>query len=250
MNIHWNAKEYQNNFSFVPHYGEDVLRLIDAPEGSLVIDLGSGSGVLTQKLAQRGYRTIGIDASEEMTALARKSYPHLSFVTADAATFSLTEKADVIFSNAVFHWIDDQNALLYHIACQLKPGGILVFEFGGKGCAEQVHAALEKSFEKRGLSYRRVFFFPTIGEYAPLLEKHGFCVEFAALFDRPTPQKNENGLAEWIKMFVKEPFDGIGEALKTEIIDEVTRQLKPTLYHEGIWYIDYVRIRMKARRLP
>ena len=51
----------------------------------------------------------------------------------NAAEFELEEKADVIFSNAVFHWIDAdrQEKLAANLAAQLKPGGELVCEFGG-----------------------------------------------------------------------------------------------------------------------
>ena len=66
----------------------------------------------------------------------------------------LEEKADVIFSNAVLHWIDGsrQQALTRNVAAQLKPGGQFIFEFGGKGCAERVHSSLERQFARRGLA--------------------------------------------------------------------------------------------------
>ncbi len=170
MNIDWNAKGYQKDFAFVPKYGEAVLDLIDAAPGALAVDLGCGNGGLTGKLIERGYRVVGVDASAPMLALAKERYPDTTFLQADACTFQLPEQADVIFSNAVLHWIDaaKQNELIANIASQLKPGGQLVCEFGGKGCAETVHAALEKIFAAHGLTYRRTFYFPTVGEYAPM----------------------------------------------------------------------------------
>lgn len=33
-------------------------------------------------------------------------HPELDFMAGDATEFTLDEKADVIFSNAVFHWIN------------------------------------------------------------------------------------------------------------------------------------------------
>lgn len=205
MNIDWNAKGYQKDFAFVPKYGEAVLDLIDAAPGALAVDLGCGNGGLTGKLIERGYRVVGVDASAPMLALAKERYPDTTFLQADACTFQLPEQADVIFSNAVLHWIDaaKQNELIANIASQLKPGGQLVCEFGGKGCAENVHAALEKIFAAHGLTYRRTFYFPTVGEYAPMLERHGLQVRAALLFDRPTPQQTEDGLADWIRMFDK-----------------------------------------------
>ena len=50
MNIKWNAKDYTENVSFVHQYGEDVLSMLDVPEGSLVVDMGCGNGALTGKL--------------------------------------------------------------------------------------------------------------------------------------------------------------------------------------------------------
>lgn len=160
MNIDWNAKGYQKDFAFVPKYGEAVLDLIDAAPGALAVDLGCGNGGLTGKLIERGYRVVGVDASAPMLALAKERYPDTTFLQADACTFQLPEQADVIFSNAVLHWIDaaKQNELIANIAYQLKPGGQLVCEFGGKGCAETVHAALEKIFAAHGLTYRRCCF--------------------------------------------------------------------------------------------
>lgn len=175
MNITWQAENYKDNFSFVHQYGEDVLNLITGDTKQFVVDLGCGNGVLTQKLSERGFRVLGIDDSSEMLAIARQQYPDLEFLQGNAVNFQLKEKADVIFSNAVFHWIDGnrQEEMLRNLSCQLKPGGQLVCEFGGKGCAEQVHAALEELFRERGLSYLRFFYFPGIGSILLLWKNAG-----------------------------------------------------------------------------
>ncbi|MBQ9746810.1 MAG: methyltransferase domain-containing protein [Clostridia bacterium] len=251
MNIKWNAEDYKNGFSFVPQYGEDVMSLITAKEGSTVLDLGCGNGTLTAKLAEKGYSVLGIDDSAEMLALAVAEHPEIEFRKGNALDFLLEKKADVIFSNAVFHWIDekDQDTLIANIAKNLKTGGELVCEFGGYGCAEMVHSALESAFARRGLKYERTFYFPTIGEYAPMLEEHGLRVEYATLFDRPTEQKGENGLYDWINMFVKKPFEGMDEETKEEILFEVMISVVGDLYKDGKWFIDYVRLRIRARKV-
>lgn len=93
-----------------------------------------------------GYEVIGIDSSAEMLSLAKSTAPAASFMLADAAKFSLEKPADGIFSNAVFHWIDDLSALAKNLAANLRAGGELVCEFGGKGCAEAVHSGARKHF--------------------------------------------------------------------------------------------------------
>lgn len=103
-----------------------------------------------------------------------------------------------------------------------------------------------QSFHKKGLEYHFSCYFPTIGEYAALLEQAGFKVVIAALFDRPTPLKGETGLEDWIRMFVKEPFTGLSASLQAEIISEAVKDLRPKLYQKGVWVADYVRLRCKA----
>ncbi len=248
MNITWDAKKYTDHFSFVHQYGNDVLGLLELTPGMTVLDLGCGNGALTQALQTLGTRPVGMDASGEQLAIARETYPQLTFVQGDATTFSLPQPVDAVFSNAVFHWIDRENqpAMLNCIAKALKPGGQLVFEMGGYRCGGTVHDELASAFARRGLVYQMPFFFPTVGEYAPLLEQAGLLVTHAFLFDRFTPLKGDDGLVDWIRMFVKKPFEVMDENLKTEICRETADRLKSQLYQDGTWYCDYVRLRCRA----
>ena len=53
-------------------------------------------------------------------------------------------------------------------------------------------------------------------------------------------------MAGWIRKFDKAPFAGVSEELQETIIREAVETLRPVLYHDGHWYVDYVRIRIKA----
>ena len=249
MNIDWNAKEYSRDFSFVHHYGEDVLKLLELQPGDTVIDLGCGNGALTKQLSAMGVHAIGMDASAEMLEIARSRYSELQFEQADALNFTVEKPADALFSNAVFHWIDKekQGMLLTQVNKALKLHGQLVCEFGGKGCAGKVHAALQQRFKKRGLDYTVPFYFPSIGEYTALMEQFGFKVVYAVLFDRPTRcQGDGNGLRNWIKMFDKVPFREMDVDMQDTILSEAEEDLRDTLFHDGAWFVDYVRIRIRA----
>lgn len=130
----------------------------------------------------------------------------------------------------------------------LKPGGQFVFEMGGKGNNALIHGSLRRAFERRGLEYRFPFYFPTIGEYTSLMEKAGFLVRTALLFDRKTKLDGADGLYDWIKMFVKAPFQEIDAAESEQIIRESVEELRPKLCEDGVWYADYVRLRCKAEK--
>ncbi|MBQ7576853.1 MAG: methyltransferase domain-containing protein [Synergistaceae bacterium] len=250
MNQNWNTEKYSQGFSFVYKYGADVLNLIEPDGVKNVIDLGCGTGALTKALAEKGFNVTGLDASEEMLNQARANNPGINFIHSDAANFKLSEKVDAIFSNAVLHWIDKykQPLMMKCVYNALRSGGQFVFEMGGYGCCRLIHEELAKNFAAHGYKYVMPFYFPTIGEYASLLENAGFTVRFAILFDRPTKLDTDEGMYNWIKMFVNIPFKSVKESDREIIILDSVNNLRNDirLYHGGEWFADYVRLRVRA----
>jgi trans-aconitate 2-methyltransferase len=51
----------------------------------------------------------------------------------DLTELDLDEPVDAVFSNAVFHWVLDQDRLFARIHAALQPGGVLVAGCGGEG---------------------------------------------------------------------------------------------------------------------
>jgi len=244
-NQNWNVKEYTSGFSFVPSYGEDLFSLISHGGGKL-LDVGCGNGALSKKLAERGFCVTGMDDSAAFISAAKKAYPEVRFVRANAVNFSFDEKFSVAFSNAVLHWIDfsDQPSALKNIFNALESGGEFALEMGGKGNCAAIHSAVCAECAARGINYKNPFYYPSLGEYSSLMEKAGFKVEYASLFDRFTPLSGEHGVRDWINMFLKNPLSGIAEA--EEIALRAEEKTKERLFVGGKWYADYVRLRIKA----
>ena len=141
----------------------------------------------------KGYLVYGLDESEELLKIAKENYPDIDFVRGDATNFAIAEPVDIVFSNAVFHWIDKnrQQNMLRCVYNALKKNGQFVFEFGGHGNNQKIHETLKKIFLEYGYCYDMPFYFPTIGEYETLLENTGFKVEYAVLFERSTELKGK-----------------------------------------------------------
>ncbi len=250
-NITWDSNNYSKHFSFVADYGSALIDMIDRKNYRMsCLDLGCGSGKLTAELRQDGFDVIGMDDSESQIQKAKEDYKGIKFFKGDACDFTVDEPVDVVFSNAVFHWINKERQpdMLRCVCRALKPGGQFVFEMGGKGNNALIHGSLRRAFEKRGLEYRFPFYFPTIGEYTSLMENAGFLVRTALLFDRKTKLDGADGLYDWIKMFVKAPFQGIDTSESEQIIRESVEELRPKLREKGVWYADYVRLRCKAEK--
>ncbi len=140
----WNATLYDNKHSFVAKYGEDVLGWLAPQRDENILDVGCGTGVLTEKITEAGAIVTGIDASADMIAKAKQSYNNIAFFVKDASNFSFDKKFDAAFSNATFHWIKEQRSLLQCIYDVLKPNGRLVYEMGAKHNIESIHNAIKK----------------------------------------------------------------------------------------------------------
>ncbi|HBL62017.1 MAG TPA: SAM-dependent methyltransferase [Cyanobacteria bacterium UBA8803] len=246
----WDAALYQDKHAFVWQSVGDLFNLLSPQPGERILDLGCGTGQLTQALAIAQAEVIGIDAAPTMIEQARQNYPDLKFAVADARDFQAEQPFDAVFSNAVLHWILEPDAVIRCIYDALKPEGRFVAEFGGKGNIRAIAASLYSVLSEIGCNSPEAlspWYFPSIGEYATLLEQQGFDVTYAVLFERPTPlEDGDAGMANWVRMFGSCFLDGLPADTQTQVIQAVEHQLKPTLYREGTWIADYRRLRVVA----
>ena len=240
----WDATRYQTRHSYVFKHGEELVELLNPKPGERILDLGCGSGQLTAKIAESGARVLGIDQSAEMIAQARANYPAIEFSIGDATLFELASPVDAVFSNAVLHWVKDAAPAIACVHRALKSGGRFVMEMGGKGNTRTLLAAVREVAGELELPW----FFPSVGEYSALLERAGFEVRFATLFDRPTTVEGENGLDDWLVMFGGKLFAGIGEDRQRDVRAQLVEKLRPAFYRNGDWIIDYRRLRIVAVR--
>lgn len=247
MKSNWDASLYESDHAFVWKYGAELLPLLDPQPAERILDLGCGTGHLTAEIAATGSQTLGIDSSADMIGQARQNYPKLKFQLADARTFSVDEPVDAVFSNAALHWIPEARPVAQALHRALKPGGRFVAEFGGKGNNAKVIAALKEAGASDPLL---TFYFPSIGEYAGLLESEGFEVRFATLFDRPTELEDPaRGLEQWLLMFQQKALAAIPAESRGRAFRQIEDRVRPELFYDGKWHIDYRRIRVVAARI-
>ncbi|MEM7725129.1 MAG: methyltransferase domain-containing protein [Cyanobacteria bacterium P01_A01_bin.45] len=246
----WNAVLYEDKHNFVWQYGADVVQLLNPQSGEYILDLGCGTGQLTASIADTGADVMGIDSSDQMINKAKQNYPGLEFHVADGKNFQVNKSVDAVFSNAALHWIPEAAAVIACIYQALKPNGRFVAEFGGKGNIESIKSSLSQELTKIGIDRANTnnnWYFPSISEYATLLEQNGFSVTYIELCDRLTPLADgEEGLANWIRMFGGRFLEGLTPQEQITVITNVENKLRSKLYKNGIWNADYRRIRVLA----
>ena len=115
----------------------DLLARVDVEDPGIVYDLGCGPGNSTILLKNRWPEAsiTGLDNSPDMLAQAEKDHPELLWAEADLADWSAPVPADVLFSNAVLHWLDEHESRFPRLMQSLKPGGVLAVQMPGNFAA-------------------------------------------------------------------------------------------------------------------
>lgn len=248
----WDAGLYDQKHAFVWELGKGVVELLAPKAGERILDVGCGTGHLTAEIAASGAEVVGIDSSEEMIAEARKKYPRLRFEMMDAREIGFSDEFNAVFSNAALHWIKEPERVIEGVARVLRPGGRFVAEFGGKGNVAGLIEAFGRASERLGLrssEEENPWYFPSIGEYSALLEKHGLEVRQAVLFDRPTPlEDGGRGLRAWMEMFGAALLRRVPKEKQEALLKEVEREARAALFRDGQWVLDYRRLRVVAVR--
>jgi trans-aconitate methyltransferase len=243
----WDSALYDDRHSFVWKGAEDLVELLGPQRGERILDVGCGTGHLTARIAEAGAEVTGIDASPSMIAQARQNFPGLRFVLADAKDFGTNDAFDAAFSNAALHWMLEPGKVVQSVRNALKPGGRFVLEMGVKGNIATILDAVETALREMGEPNRNPWYFPSLGEYASLLERHGFEVRYASTFNRWNRLEHpERGMKEWLEMFAGPWFEGMPPDRRARAYKAIEARLRPALWREGVWWADYKRLRMAA----
>jgi SAM-dependent methyltransferase len=115
------AAEYQRGR---PGYPPEALTWLLGPEPLEVLDLGAGTGKLTQALLEAGHRVVALEPLAEMRSVLEATAPAARTIDGTAEQVPLPARSvDAVVAGAAFHWFD-QAAALAEVARVLGAPGV------------------------------------------------------------------------------------------------------------------------------
>jgi trans-aconitate methyltransferase len=174
MSLEFDAWSYQRASAHQQEWGERLIAELALQGHERILDVGSGDGSLTRKLAVAVPRgsVLGVDASGRMVEAAQAlQRPNLRFVRMDILDSDFQEEFDVVFSSATAHWIKDHRRLLGVLFRVMKPGGVVRISFAGEGNCSRLIAVIEELMADH--AFRTAFSGFVWPWYMPPVESYG-----------------------------------------------------------------------------
>lgn len=133
------SSRVENYAKFRPGYPPGVLDVLKSDCGltkaSVIADIGSGTGLLSEVFLKHGNVVVGVEPNELMRARADellKSFANFRSIAASAETTTLPDaSADFITAGQAFHWFD-QSAAKREFIRILKPAGWVVLVWNAR----------------------------------------------------------------------------------------------------------------------
>lgn len=115
------------------------------PKQKAIMDIGSGTGILTRELAKRGYKLTAVDISAEMQEYSIAQTPSARHIVANVFDLpSDLQDFDAIASRWFIPHFKNWDGIIEILGSRLKPGGYLFFDM-----PNQEHIKLFPEFHRR-----------------------------------------------------------------------------------------------------
>jgi len=257
----WDARTYDRVSDPQVEWALAVLERLPLEGDETVLDAGCGSGRVTRLLLERlpRGRVIAVDAAPSMVEEARAALGGRADVRIGELTrLELGEGVDAVFSNAVFHWIADHDALFRSLHAALRHGGKLVAQCGGAGNVERFHqvareVGADEPFAAHLAGWEGPWNFATAEDTHERLERAGFVQVECRL--TPWPVRPPDPLAYLRTVCLGHHLERLPPELRAPFVERVAERCAPsweteklTIEAEAAVELDYVRLDLSGRR--
>ena len=244
----WDAAVYHRVSDPQVEWAHEVLERLRLRGDETGLDAGCGSGRVTQLLVDRlpAGHVVAVDASPSMVEAARAALgPRATIFRADLTELELDQPVDVVFSNAVFHWVLDHDRLFERLHAALRPGGRLVAQCGGEGNVERFLSvasavAFESPFAEHLAGWSGPWQFASPQATFTRLERAGF--EEIDCWLEPRTEVPPEPRAFLATVCLGAHLEQLPAELHEAYVDAVSDRLGDPVE------LDYIRLNIEARR--
>jgi trans-aconitate 2-methyltransferase len=241
----WRGDDYDRISGPHADMGTPALDRLELAGDERVLDLGCGSGRVTERLLERltTGTVVALDGSASMLEQAARRLARfgdrVTYVQADLAhpPLPIGGPVDAVMSTAALHWVIDHEALFEGIGGALGAGGELSFQCGGEGNA----AAMIAAVREQGVETAGVFHMAGVEETMARLAANGFERIEAWLQPQTIAFETRADMLEYIVTPYLRPATGLPD-------DELHRISNGVVDRLGVLAIDYVRLNVTARK--
>lgn len=258
----WNPEDYAQHSAAQLQWAQELRSHLQLQGSEAILDVGCGDGKITADFAAHlpHGRVMGVDFSAPMIDYARSAYPpatypNLSFAQMDARSLSFEAEFDLLFSNAVLHWVDDHPAFLQGAYRALRPGGRLILSCGGEGNAEGILQAVtqvvsQSSWQSYFDKFENPYFFHGLTIYREWLTAAGWQIHRLELVPKDMRHPGAAGLADWLRTTWMPITHRVPVTERERLIQDCvqTYLIHHPLDDQGWVHVDMVRLEVDAQK--
>ena len=265
MKSDWDATTYDRISDVQESWGHEVLERRNWKGNEIVLDAGCGSGRITKIISTKvpKGKVFAVDFDSSMITVAKENLAEISnirYKKADLSKIDLEEKVDVVFSNAVLHWIVNHRKVFEHFWQILKPNGELLIQCGGYGEFAKTLSIFNKvrksnkfynyfCNEKGEEIWSEPWYFAKKEDTEKMLKEIGFSSIQVFLENKEYNFHNKEEYFLFIKTIILQPYLKFlpNETLKDEFAKSVIHEIEINA-KELQWKLDFVRLNINAKK--
>jgi SAM-dependent methyltransferase len=158
------SNRVENYLKYRPTYPPEIIPLLESAGGltaeSVIADMGSGTGLLTDLFLRHGNPVFGVEPNPGMRAAGERvlaKYPKFTSVNASAEVTTLPDHSiDLVTAGQSFHWFDRRKARPEFVRI-LKPDGWVMLAWNGYRVeTSPLMAAYQDLVVRHGTDYSEV----------------------------------------------------------------------------------------------
>lgn len=261
MNYFWDANTYDSISNVQENWARTLISKRNWNRNEKVLDAGCGTGRVTRILLEYlpNGMIYGIDNDPNMIKKAKDNLVNYSNIVVmqsnltsiNSDTFPI--KFDVIFSNAVLHWILNHFKVFNNFYDILNDNGSLLIQCGGFGNLQKTIDVFDSvknlsEFTQYFSRWKISWNFAKPEDTKNILKRIGYKNIKVYLTDTPVSFKSRSDYSIYLKTVVLGPYLKYlpNEQLKEKFIDKILSNIE-NKFPNLKWKLEYVRLNIFAK---